>query len=366
MYEDLKKTIYTTNKNAQYDNAVKHLLSQKILLAHILVHTVDEFKGMNPEDVVNLIEGEPEIGGVFVEPGLTNSKDAVKEIKTYLNNATNNNLSDEEVINTISQKLNQVKLKENTSEKIHGYNTEDSEINEGYIRYDIIFYVLTKDGRSKIIINVEAQKDEPQRYNLLERAEFYACRLISSQKTVEFNNSNYNDLKKIYTIWICMNMDKPTLNHVHLTDDKILGNYDWKGNLDLLNIILIGLPKEVVEPAKNYELHRLLGTLLSMDMKADDKIEIVKDEFAIKFNEEMRKGVSSMCNLSEGIYERGMEIGEERGLQKGAKELIALGLEFGLTKDTIITRLQQRFSLSFEKANEYFEMFKDENDIKNS
>lgn len=115
-----------------------------------------------------------------------------------------------------------------------------------------------------------------------------------------------------------------------------------------------------------------------MDMKADDKIEIVKDEFAIKFNEEMRKGVSSMCNLSEGIYERGMERGlergieigeergEERGLQKGAKELIALGLEFGLTKDTIITRLQQRFSLSFEKANEYFEMFKDDNDIKNS
>lgn len=169
-------------------------------------------------------------------------------------------------------------------------------------------------------------------------------------------------------------MDKPTLNHVHLTDDKILGNYDWKGNLDLLNIILIGLPKEVVEPAKNYELHRLLGTLLSMNMKADDKIEIVKDEFAIKFNEEMRKGVSSMCNLSEGIYERGIErgmerglqIGEERSLQKGAKELIALGLEFGLTKDAIITRLQQRFSLSFEKANEYFEMFKDENDTLNA
>ena len=39
-----------------------------------------------------------------------------------------------------------------------------------------------KDGLSQIIINVEAQKDEPQRYGILNRAVFYVSRLISSQK----------------------------------------------------------------------------------------------------------------------------------------------------------------------------------------
>ena len=34
--------------------------------------TVDEFKGMKPEDVVKYIEGEPSISVVPVEPGLAN------------------------------------------------------------------------------------------------------------------------------------------------------------------------------------------------------------------------------------------------------------------------------------------------------
>ena len=32
-------------------------MGNKIILAHILVKTVDEFKGMNPKDVVSYIEG---------------------------------------------------------------------------------------------------------------------------------------------------------------------------------------------------------------------------------------------------------------------------------------------------------------------
>ena len=33
----------------------------KSILVHILVKTVDEFKGMNPKDVVDCIEGTPHI-----------------------------------------------------------------------------------------------------------------------------------------------------------------------------------------------------------------------------------------------------------------------------------------------------------------
>ena len=37
-------------------------------------------------------------------------------------------------------------------------NTENAEINEGLVRFDIIFYVRMKDGISQVIVNVEAQK----------------------------------------------------------------------------------------------------------------------------------------------------------------------------------------------------------------
>ena len=56
---------------------------------------------MNPRDVVKYIEGEPKIGVVPTEPGLTNVN----------------------------------------GERVVGMNTENTEINEGTINFDIVFYV---------------------------------------------------------------------------------------------------------------------------------------------------------------------------------------------------------------------------------
>ena len=47
-----------------------------------------------------------------------------------------------------------------TGQRIVGLNTENAEINEGLVRFDIIFYVRMKNGLSQIIVNIEAQKDE--------------------------------------------------------------------------------------------------------------------------------------------------------------------------------------------------------------
>ena len=38
-----------TYQKAQYDASAKRLLGQKIMLAHILIRVVDEFKGMDAE-----------------------------------------------------------------------------------------------------------------------------------------------------------------------------------------------------------------------------------------------------------------------------------------------------------------------------
>ena len=52
----------------------------------------------------------------------------------------------------------------------------------------------------------------------------------------DFKNSKYNDIKRVYSIWVCMNMKENILSHVHLTKDDIIGEYEWKGKLDLFNI----------------------------------------------------------------------------------------------------------------------------------
>ena len=86
-----------------------------------------------------------------------------------------------------------------------------------------------RDGLSQIIINVEAQKDEPNGYDILNRAIFYVSRMISSQKERDFSNSNYNDIKRVYSIWVCMNMPKNSLEHIHLVKDSVVNSYTWKG-----------------------------------------------------------------------------------------------------------------------------------------
>ena len=275
MNTEIANAVNAAGDKAQYDTRVKRLLAQKSILAHILVKTVDEFKGMKPEDVVKYIEGEPSISVVPVEPGLANME------KT-----------------------------DAAGQRIVGLNTENAEINEGLVRFDIIFYVRMpsivgrKNGLSQIIVNIEAQKDEPTEYKILNRAIFYVSRLISSQKERDFVNTNYDDIKQVFSIWICMNMDDNSLSHIHLTKDEMLKPCNWKGNLDLLNIVLIGITNEIPEHDEKYEMHRLIGTLLSSELKEQEKLDIIEHEYNIPISQEFREDVSIMCNLSQGIEDK--------------------------------------------------------------
>lgn len=51
MNTELKNVVLSTDIKAQYDECVKKLLGHKIILAHILAKSVDEFRGMRPEEV---------------------------------------------------------------------------------------------------------------------------------------------------------------------------------------------------------------------------------------------------------------------------------------------------------------------------
>lgn len=306
MNTEIANAVNAAGDKAQYDTRVKRLLAQKSILAHILVKTVDEFKGMKPEDVVKYIEGEPSISVVPVEPGLANME------KT-----------------------------DATGQRIVGLNTENAEINEGLVRFDIIFYVRMpsivgrKNGLSQIIVNIEAQKDEPTEYKILNRAIFYVSRLISSQKERDFVNTNYDDIKQVFSIWICMNMDDNSLSHIHLTKDEMLKPCNWKGNLDLLNIVLIGITNEIPEHDEKYEMHRLIGALLSSELKEQEKLDIIEHEYNIPISQEFREDVRIMCNLSTGIEERAIERATKKATEKTSEKFILNMYKKGYTLDQI-------------------------------
>lgn len=280
----IRNTIFITDKEIQYDEKAKQILGCKQILAYILTNAVVEFQKMEPEEVIPYIEGEKYIGIVPVTPGCTN------------------------------------KTSEEQGIKINGLNTENSEINEGEVYFDVLFYALTLDKLSKIIIDIEVQKDEPTKYDILNRAVFYVSREISSQKNREFVKSEYNNIKQVYSIWICMNQKENTMNWYYLKGESLIGAKRWKGKADLINIVMIGLAKNIPEQRAEYKLHRFLGILFSQELGAEEKIKILENEYHILMEDKLKKDVEEMCNLSQAIKEAGIEIGRNEEKKNTEKE----------------------------------------------
>ncbi len=299
MHTEIVKALTAAGRKSQYDYHAKRLLANKWVLAYVLIHTIEDFQGMTPKEVVSCIEGDPIIGSVPTDPGLTN--------------------------------------KESVKDRIVGLNSESAEIHEGLIRFDVVCYVRLPDGLSQIIVNIEAQKSEPKHYAIVNRAVFYGCRLISSQKERDFEHSDYNDIKRVFSVWICMNMSECILNDIHLTNDQRLGNYEWNGDLDLFNLIFIGLPNELPERKETYELHRLLTTLLSNTIPVNKKQEILEHEYQFPMERDFREDVNVMCNLSEGIFERGLE----RGIEQERLALVLSMHQNGLSIEQIAQIVHQ-------------------------
>lgn len=119
--------------------------------------------------------------------------------------------------------------------------------------------------------------------------------------------------------------------HIHLTKDEILETYQWKGNLDLLNIVMIGITNELPEKDEKYELHRLICALLSNEIQKNQKFDILEKEYNIPVDTELREDVSVMCNLSLGIEERA----EARGENKKSEKVVMNMYKKGYTTEQI-------------------------------
>ncbi len=208
-----------------------------------------------------------------------------------------------------------------TPEAITGMSTEDKVPGEGWITYDVRFYVVTPEKVPiKLIINVEGQKNYYPGYDLSTRAIFYCARLISSQLDTEFTPKNYNDIKKVYSIWICMDVPRNleyTITRYKMTKEDLFGHTEETSRYDLMEAVIICLGEEK-NADKGNPLHGMLTTLLSETLKPKEKKQILKEKYEFVTCVELEGGLERMCNLSERI--------EEKAIQKG----IALGIERGM------------------------------------
>ena len=279
----LSKVISTAGQKAAYDNVCKKILANKIILAWIMKSCLSEYRDCSIDEIAGqYIEGEPQIS------------------KTALH-------KDEQV--------------SDTAPTIKGLNTEDASICEGTVTFDIRFNAVAPISGNLIslIINVEAQNDFYPGYPIIKRNIYYCSRMISAQYGTEFTNAHYEKIKKVYSIFICMNPPKNrknTINKYSIKEDNVVGNTkEEKENYDLLTAIMLclGDPEEKIDS----EILRLLEVLLSSKRTVEEKKQILEKEYDIKMTETIESEVSKMCNLSDGVERQGIEKGLKQGLQQG-------------------------------------------------
>ena len=268
---------------AAYDAICRRVLANKFILAWILRSCTAEFKGYDIDTIISCIEDVPKIAEIEVMPDRTNMP------------------------------------------LIHGMANEDTSISEGKVVYDIIFTVCTPGKeRIRMIINIEAQNNFHPGYPLLMRVMYYLCRMVSAQNEREFVHSHYEDIKKVYSVWICTDPPKSmrnTITEYAMHENQLVGNAKaHPAHYDLMRAVIVGLSDEEDEDKQG--LLRMLDVLLTSSKTVGEKREILKSDFDIEMTDEMNEEVSIMCNLSQGILEKGLKQGREEGITDSLRNIM--------------------------------------------
>lgn len=303
----------TMDPGAAYDTNVKYLLADKQILSRILKYTIDEFRDMDIQEITGCISDDIEIGTKPVEAGLSN--------------------------------LGRVKET----------GAEDNVPGEGLIYYDIRFTAYHKEKELKILINIEAQKSSDSSklgYHLENRIIFYLARMISAQKQTEFFHSDFDNLKKVRSIWICMDNDaaEDSIEEIGFDRKTVFGNKKNSYHADLMKGIIVNIRSEdnnssgeAIKKSKNVLIAMLEELLFEKD--AAEKKRILAEEYGMIMTVELERRIQIMCNWSEVVGARAFKNGFESGFEDGVEDgilkerIAAIGrmIRANATKEQIIS-----------------------------
>lgn len=263
----LGEALITMEKTKAYDHLCKLVLSNKPVVARIMKRVMKECKNMTIDEIVNCIE-----------------------------------------------------------------NVEDECIIGAPIRYDVLFKanLPTADGGTEcvgIFMNFEIQIDDNPGYSLVTRGIYYTCRILARQKnaTDGFVNSNFNDIQKVYSIWICPVHKKEkddVINIYHVKEECLKKEWHWpQKDYDLMELIMLYPGTQYdYDQGEEHGLLEMLNILFTMKISAEEKKRLLEKNYGIIMTKNMDKEVEYMCNLSEGILKQGLEQGIEQGLEQGNRK----------------------------------------------
>lgn len=243
--------ITTSKQTTMYDHLYKMIIGNEEVLSRIIKVVVDEAKHLSFEEIRRLIKGV-HIGDLIVNPHfhLVDKKGFIKD--------------------------------------------------EGMVYYDILCYidVSQEDGKNmRVYLNVEIQNNPYPGYSIITRGYAYISRIVSEQWGSEYDDKNYDGMKKVYSLWIMPKAPKRKDGYMNVyeTNERIIcgTTVEEKEIYDKGVILAIYLNKE------HGELLTPLTVLLNNVLDYKGKQRIIK-EYGLN-TKKIESEVKDMCDLGESI-----------------------------------------------------------------
>lgn len=302
-------TFQLTEKMEGTDKESKNLLMYKEVLAVILKYTVAEYQDYTVAEVMGFIE-----------------EDSISDSQEVSRNRTNT--------------------------RIDGRATEFPELGEKTSYFDLRFLARNPRLSSPSIlvnlhIDLEPQKDYHPGYPIEKRGFYYLARDLSSQLDVLTEQTDYGQLEKCISIWICRDNipreEQMSISFYEIQNARNIGNCNpLRDDYDLMQLIVIRLGESEYQSEEQDVLEFLSAIFYPHGPDFRKKISKYIDlDSCLK-----KEATDGMFNLNEWFYQDGVETGIEA--------FILEKLEDHVPEELILKKLQRFFKLSAESAEAYF------------
>ena len=188
---------------------------------------------------------------------------------------------------------------------ISGVNTEINQ-DKKKTTFDINFYArLPKNkDRISIVINVEAQSDFNPGYHMMNRAHYYNARNISTQFGIFFDEYQYDNLRKVVSIWLLLEPPKyknDGINRYVMTEEHLYGNIKEDKELIQKNeIIMVYLSRK-----SKSKFIQLFNDLRDHKFDMNEFYETLKIDYGYNKTIERESEVTQMCDYGQYVKNKG-------------------------------------------------------------
>lgn len=209
--------------------------------------------------------------------------------------------------------------------------TESPSVSKGPVIRDTVFDVHLPDSKKvKVIVALEGESKYDSDRFACARYIYYASRLISDQKGVEFIGDDYRDLKKVVVVWV--NLNPPKRDRNSLTRYHIVGECSTEYSIgkgarycDYIELVEICLGKSGEGCP---DMMGILNTVFDSELSNASRKRTMKERYKIALTDRLIREIDNMSSLTEQYlqslsdqkYEEWHEEGFQQGIQQGVKQ----------------------------------------------